>query len=155
MIAGGCVLHATAVGEEVPMIENFNDYQANGEVAADRWATALRVFDVPHEETTAERWERARLLFEARDYTGAAALLTSVVDEAPYLTGPRLLLARAYYHSARLRLAEEQLRVVVERDPVEYYAHLMLGRTLERQGRHDEAAPWLRVAAAFSGESLV
>ncbi|GHJ39909.1 hypothetical protein Sm713_55180 [Streptomyces sp. TS71-3] len=63
----------------------------------------------------------------------------------------RLLLARAYYHSAQLRRAEEQLRLVIDRDPVEHYAHLMLGRTLERQGRSDEAAPWLRMAAAFSG----
>ncbi|UUU35647.1 hypothetical protein JIX56_40585 [Streptomyces sp. CA-210063] len=31
-------------------------------------------------------------------------------------------------------------------------AHLMLGRTLQRQGRHGEAEPWMRMAAAFSGE---
>jgi FMN reductase len=28
----------------------------------------------------------------------------------------------------------------------------MLGRTLQRQGRPDEATPWLRMAAAFAGE---
>ncbi|MBZ9640244.1 M48 family metallopeptidase [Streptomyces sp. PSKA30] len=138
------------------MTENFNDYRANGGVAPDRWASALHLFDngagVPHEETTVERWERARLLFEAKDYIGAAKLLAVVVEEAPEQTGPRLLLARAYYHSAQLRAAEEQLRKVIDRDPVEHYAHLMLGRTLERQGRHEEAGPWLRMAAAFSGE---
>jgi Tfp pilus assembly protein PilF len=131
-------------------------YGAYGGVAPDRWASALHLFDdgpgVPHEETTAERWERAVLLFEARDYIGAARLLDGVVEEAPEQTGPRLLLARAYYHSAQLRRAEEQLRKVVDRDPVEHYAHLMLGRTLERQGRHDEAAPWLRMAAALAGQ---
>jgi FMN reductase len=79
-------------------------------------------------------------------------LLAAVVEEAPEQTGPRLLLARAYYHSAQLRRAEEQLRLIVERDPVEHYAHLMLGRTLQRQGRRDEATPWLRMAAAFAGE---
>ncbi|WP_405889100.1 tetratricopeptide repeat protein [Streptomyces sp. NBC_01136] len=140
------------------MIDNFNDYQPNGDVAADRWVSALHLFDngagVPHEETTVERWERARALFEARDYNGAAKLLAVVVEEAPEQTGPRLLLARAYYHSAQLRRAEEQLRIVIDRDPVEHYAHLMLGRTLERQARHEEAAPWLRMAAAFSGELL-
>ncbi|WP_460391200.1 tetratricopeptide repeat protein [Actinophytocola sediminis] len=134
------------------MINNFNDYQSNGEVSADRWATALHLFDDPHEETTAERWERAQLLFAAKDHVGAAKLLADVVDEVPDQVGPRLLLARAYYHSARLRRAEEQLRQIVERDPVEHYAHLMLGRTLQRQGRHHEAAPWLRMAAAFTGE---
>jgi Tfp pilus assembly protein PilF len=67
----------------------------------------------------------------------------------PEQVAPRLLLARTYYHSAQLGRAEQQLRAVIERDPVEYYAHLMLGRTLERQGRHAEAAPWLRMAAAM------
>ncbi|MGW7202599.1 tetratricopeptide repeat protein [Streptomyces sp. NPDC054837] len=106
---------------------------------------------MPHEESVLERWERAQLLFEARDHIAAARLLTAVVEEVPEQTGPRLLLARAFYHSAQLGRAEEQLRQVIDRDPVEHYAHLMLGRTLERQGRADEAAPWLRMAAAFSG----
>ncbi|MBD0839828.1 MULTISPECIES: tetratricopeptide repeat protein [unclassified Streptomyces] len=136
--------------------ENLNEYPAYDGVAPDRWASALHLFDngvgVPREETTVERWERARLLFDAKDYIGAARLLADVVEEAPEQNGPRLLLARAYYHSAQLRRAEEQLRKVIERDPVEHYAHLMLGRTLERQGRRDEAGPWLRLAAAFSGE---
>jgi predicted Zn-dependent protease len=128
----------------------------NDGIAPDRWASAVHLFDdgagVPHEETTAERWERAQLLFEARDYIGAARLLAVVVEEAPEQTGPRLLLARAYYHSAQLGRAEEQLRDIIGRDPVEHYAHLLLGRTLERQNRHGEAERWLRLAAAFSGE---
>jgi hypothetical protein len=138
------------------MTDNFNDYLATDGVAPDRWASARHLFDNgaggPHEETTLERWERARLLFEAKDYIGAARLLAVVVEEVPEQTGPRLLLARAYYHSAQLRRAEEQLCKVIDRDPVEHYAHLMLGRTLERQGRHDESRPWVRMAAAFSGE---
>ncbi|MEU9343540.1 tetratricopeptide repeat protein [Streptomyces sp. NPDC048278] len=138
------------------MTDSFNDYPATDGVAPDRWASALHLFDngagAPHEESTAERWERAQLLFEGRDYIGAARLLTDVVQEVPEQTGPRLLLARAYYHSAQLRRAEDQLRQIVERDPVEHYAHLLLGRTLQRQGRHDEAQPWLRMAAAFAGE---
>jgi predicted Zn-dependent protease len=104
---------------------------------------------------SAERWQRAQLFFDAKDYTNAAKLLAAVVDEHPEQTGPRLLLARAYYHSAQLRRAEEQLREIVERDPVEHYAHVMLGRTLQRQGRHAEAAQWLRLAEAFSGQALV
>ncbi|MFF3346436.1 tetratricopeptide repeat protein [Streptomyces sp. NPDC002779] len=136
--------------------ERFNEYAAHDGVAPDRWASALHLFDngvgVPREETVLERWERAQLLFEAKDYIGAARLLADVVEEVPEQTGPRLLLARAYYHSAQLGRAEEQLRRIIDRDPVEHYAHLMLGRTLERQGRREEAAPWLRMAAAFAGE---
>lgn len=35
---------------------------------------------------------------------------------------------------------------------MEDYAQLMLGRTLERQGRAAEAARYLRIAAAMTGE---
>ncbi|MCP2245494.1 tetratricopeptide repeat protein [Lentzea aerocolonigenes] len=134
------------------MSDNFNDYQPNGEVAADRWVTATRLFETVRVESAADKWERAQLLFEVRDYAKAAQLLAEVAEEVPFQTDLRLLLARAYYHSAQLGKAEAQLRVIVERDPVEHYAHLLLGRTLERQGRPDEAAPWLRLAAAFGGE---
>ncbi|MFC5213779.1 tetratricopeptide repeat protein [Streptomyces coerulescens] len=102
--------------------------------------------------TPAERWERAQLFFDAKDYAGAARVLGTLVEEVPEQTGPRLLLARAYYHSAQLRRAETELRVIVERDPVEQYARLMLGRTLQRQGRHEEAEPHLRLASALTGD---
>ncbi|MCX4613974.1 tetratricopeptide repeat protein [Streptomyces mirabilis] len=102
--------------------------------------------------TAAERWERAQLFFDAKDYAGAARVLGGFVDEVPEQTGPRLLLARAYYHSAQLRRAENELRALVERDPVEHYARLMLGRTLQRQGRHDEAESHLRIASALAGD---
>ena len=102
--------------------------------------------------TPAERWERAQLFFAAKEYTAAARVLVGLVEEVPEQTGPRLLLARAYYHSAQLQRAESELRVIVERDPVEHYARLMLGRTLERQGRHEEAGPHLRLASALAGD---
>ncbi|MEV0093972.1 tetratricopeptide repeat protein [Streptomyces sp. NPDC050738] len=104
------------------------------------------------EGTAAERWERAHLFFGAKEYDKAALILRVLVDEVPEQVGPRLLLARSYYHSAQLGRAESELREVLGRDPVEEYALLMLGRTLERQGRHAEAAPHLRMAAALSGD---
>ncbi|MGW5332667.1 tetratricopeptide repeat protein [Streptomyces bauhiniae] len=70
----------------------------------------------------------------------------------PEQTAPRLLLARAYYRSAQLHRAEAELRIIVDRDPVEHYARLMLGRTLERRSRPEEAAPHLRIAAALAGD---
>ncbi|MFH8370651.1 tetratricopeptide repeat protein [Streptomyces sp. NPDC018031] len=102
--------------------------------------------------TPAERWERAQLFFEARDYAAAARVLGGLVEEVPEQTAPRLLLARAYYHSAQLRRAEAELRIIVERDPVEHYARLMLGRTLERQGHTEEARSHLRIASALAGD---
>jgi len=102
--------------------------------------------------TAAERWERARMFFDAKDYAAAARVLVGLVEEAPEQVGPRLLLARSYYHSAQLRRAESELRAIVELDPVEHYARLMLGRTLQRQGRHDEAEPHMRIASALAGD---
>ncbi|MDT0614660.1 tetratricopeptide repeat protein [Streptomyces lancefieldiae] len=102
--------------------------------------------------TPAERWERARMFFDAKDYAAAARVLSGLVGEVPEQTGPRLLLARAYYHSAQLRRAEAELRILVERDPVEHYARLLLGRTLERQGRQAEADSHLRIASALAGD---
>ncbi|MEV2212085.1 tetratricopeptide repeat protein [Streptomyces sp. NPDC050997] len=102
--------------------------------------------------TPAERWERARMFFDAKDYAAAARVLGGLVEEVPEQTGPRLLLARAYYHSAQLKRAESELRIIVERDPVEHYARLMLGRTLQRQGRTDDAEPHLRLASALAGD---
>ncbi|MFI1252610.1 tetratricopeptide repeat protein [Streptomyces netropsis] len=101
----------------------------------------------------AEEYARAQLFFEARDYTEAARILTPVVEAEPGHLAARLLLARSYYHSAQLKRAEAELRRVLERDPAETYAYLMLGRTLERQNRPADAAPYLRLAAAMNGEA--
>lgn len=102
--------------------------------------------------TPAERWERAQRHFGRKNYADAARVLASLVEEVPEQSGPRLLLARAYYHSAQLWRAEAECRVLVERHPVESYARLLLGRTLERQGRQEEARPHLRLAAAMAGD---
>ncbi|WP_329200136.1 MULTISPECIES: tetratricopeptide repeat protein [unclassified Streptomyces] len=102
--------------------------------------------------TAAERWARGSLFFDAKEYATAARVLATLTAEAPEQLAPRLLLARAYYHSAQLSRAELELRAILERWPVEDYAQLMLGRTPERQGRAAEAAPYLRLAAAMAGE---
>lgn len=96
-----------------------------------------------------EVYERAVRLFDAGDPTRAARTLTPVVEAEPENSSVRLLLARAYYHSAQLGRAEEQLRWLVERDPADHYAHFVLGRTLERQGRPGQALPHLRMAAVM------
>jgi FMN reductase len=102
----------------------------------------------------AEEYDRARLFFDAKAYSDAALILAPLVEEEPTNTAARLLLARAYYHSAQLRRVEQELHRVLERDPVDGYARLLLGRTLERQGgRAAEAATQLRLAQSL-GQSL-
>jgi len=100
----------------------------------------------------------AQSLFEHRDYAAAARALADLVDEAAAdrdevlhgTTDLRLLLARAYYHSAQLGRAEQTLRTVVEEAPTDGYAHLLLGRTLQRAGRHDEAQRSLALAEVLA-----
>lgn len=98
----------------------------------------------------ADSYERGRLFFEMGDYLSAANELEPVVDAVPGDLSARLLLARAYYHSARLHRAEATLREVIDRAPSEAYAYLMLGRALQRQSRHAEAAAPLSIAAAMN-----
>ena len=97
-----------------------------------------------------ERYDRATFLFDAGDYIGASRALADLVAEDPGASGARLLLARAYYHSAQLGRAERELRTLVHENPVEVYAQLLLGRTLQRQGRHADAAAHLRLAEAMT-----
>ncbi|MBE1583316.1 tetratricopeptide repeat protein [Nonomuraea angiospora] len=103
-------------------------------------------------EKLAEEYRRGRRFFDSQDYIGAARILAPVVAAAPDNLAARLLLARAYYHSAQLGRAEAELRLVLERDPAEGYACLLLGRTLQRRNRPKDAEPYLRMHAAMTGE---
>jgi Flp pilus assembly protein TadD len=98
------------------------------------------------------RW--AHSLFDQRDFTAAANALAELVSETEHddlqtlhaTTDLRLMLARAYFGSAQLGRAEMTLRDLVEDSPADGYVHLLLGRTLQRQGRHDEARRHLTLA---------
>lgn len=100
-------------------------------------------------------WARAHGLFDVGEFDAAASLLAELASQSTEPTTPtdartvRLLLARAYYHSAQLHRAETEARAVLDADPADAYAWLLLGRTLERQGRHDDASGPLRIAAAM------
>lgn len=96
-----------------------------------------------------EEYRRATFTFESGDPRGAARMLEPIIEAEPHNTAVRQLLARAYFNSAQLRHAEEQLRALIEHDPSDHYAHHVLGRTLERAGRFSEALPHLRLAAAM------
>ena len=102
----------------------------------------------------------AQGLFERGDHLAAASALAELVDEVESsradstgsdavlhsVTDLRLMLARAYFQSAQLGRAEATLTQVIEHSPTDSYAHLLLGRTLQRAGRHAEAARPLALA---------
>ncbi len=94
-------------------------------------------------------YRRATLFFETGDPISAARLLEPIVEAEPDNAAVRQLLARAYYQSAQLSRAEQQLRELVDRNPSDHYAHHVLGRTLERLNRHTDALRHLRIAAAM------
>ncbi len=111
-----------------------------------------------------ERYERAKAHFAAEDYASAVRELEEFFTDlaaarsadAPPHPGEdpvghgtaevHLLLARAYFQTAQLRRAEAAAREVLAEAPDDAYAHLLLGRTLQRAGRHDEARGPLRLA---------
>jgi FMN reductase len=99
--------------------------------------------------SAATRFARAHGLFDTKDFHAAATLLAALATEVPDDLAVRLLLARAYYHSAQLERAETEARAVLDADPANAYAHLLLGRTLQRMSRHAEATGPLRLAAAM------
>lgn len=102
-------------------------------------------------------------LFDRGDFLAAATALAALVDEIDSaeqassdgvlhsVTELRLLLARAYFRSAQLGRAEATLVRVIEDAPTDAYAHLLLGRTLQRAGRHADAARPLALAEIFGG----
>ena len=107
----------------------------------------------------------AQGLFERGDHVAAATALAELVDEIESsrtagatdeavlhsVTDLRLMLARAYFQSAQLGRAEATLSQVIEESPTDSYAHLLLGRTLQRAGRHAEAARPLALAEVLGG----
>jgi predicted Zn-dependent protease len=97
----------------------------------------------------AAEYERALSFFEAQDYAAAGRILAGLAETEPRNLAVRQLLARAYYHSAQLDRAVDELRTLLAQDPADAYAHLVLGRTLERQSRPVEAARHLSLARAM------
>lgn len=84
----------------------------------------------------------------------ALAVLEPALAEDPRNTGLRSLRAWAYLIRVQLGRAEEELSALVEEDPSDVWARHALGRALERQSRHAEALPHLRLAAAMSGDPV-
>jgi tetratricopeptide (TPR) repeat protein len=95
-------------------------------------------------------FRRAEELLDSRNPLDALKALRPVLADYGDNTSVLLLAARAHFASAQLGRAESTLRRILELDPTDHYAVFMLGRTLQRQGRADEARTQFRLAAAMS-----
>ncbi|NRQ34964.1 tetratricopeptide repeat protein [Nonomuraea sp. NN258] len=99
-----------------------------------------------------ERLRHAESLLDRRDPLGALTLLKPLLAEHGEDRGLRLLAARAYYASAQLGRAAAALTELAAQTPDDSYVRHLLGRTLQRQGKAEQAAPHLAMAAAMTPE---
>lgn len=102
--------------------------------------------------SSSELYDKATFAFEAKRYTDAQAHLEELIALEPDRADVHLLLARSYFHSAQLGRAENALTSIVERWPDDAYAHFVLSRTLQRQGRAEEGRRHLLLAEAMGYE---
>jgi Flp pilus assembly protein TadD len=81
---------------------------------------------------------------------GMAAQATVALEKAkrlePEKASIREALGIAYFRITRWTEAEAEFRKLLELAPADDYAHFALGRSLQKQGRHEEAAPLLALA---------
>jgi tetratricopeptide (TPR) repeat protein len=98
-------------------------------------------FDTPEErgEAVYDLYRRGSALLDAGDFAAAAIPLERASKLEPDKTSIREALGRAFFRSGRYERAREEFEAVVERYPVNDYAHFCLGRALEKTGRPREA----------------
>jgi Flp pilus assembly protein TadD len=104
--------------------------------------SASRDRQVP-EET--QRLRDAEEMLALKDPLAALQFLAPLLRDHPDHPDVMLVAARAYFKSAQLNKALELAEKMVEANPADFYARRLLGRTLERLGRTDEARGHLRL----------
>jgi Flp pilus assembly protein TadD len=107
--------------------------------------------DMPeeHGELVYELYKRGSELLENGDFAAATIPLERARKLEPDKTSIREALGRAYYRSGRFGPAAEEFEAVVERAPVNDFAHFCLGRALEKTGRADRARHHAVLAAGM------
>ena len=96
-----------------------------------------------------ELFRRGSELLEHGDYSAAAIPLEKARSYEPDKTSIREALGRAYFRAGRYAAAREEFKAVVERSPVNDFAHFCLGRALDKTGHRVEARRHLRLAAGL------
>ena len=92
-------------------------------------------------------FQRGSALLEAGDFSAAAIPLERARALEPDKSSIREALGRAYFRAGRYAAAGEEFAAVVERYPVNDFAHFCLGRSLEKTGRRAEARRHAALAA--------
>lgn len=101
----------------------------------------------PEEDSSYDLYQRGMELLEGGDYAAAAVPLGKVAAREPAKTAVREALGRALFRSRRFSEAAREFEAVIERYPVNDYAHFCLGRALDLSGSRDGARRHLAIAA--------
>jgi tetratricopeptide (TPR) repeat protein len=94
-------------------------------------------------------YRRGSELLENGDYSAAAIPLERARQFEPDKTSIREALGRAYFRSGRYERARDEFAAVVERSPVNDFAHFCLGRAHAMTGNRTAARRHLRLAAGL------
>jgi tetratricopeptide (TPR) repeat protein len=100
-------------------------------------------------ERVYDLYKRGSELLERGDFAAAAIPLEHARSLEPDKTSIREALGRAYFRSGRFRSAAEEFEAVVERAPVNDFAHFCLGKALVKTGRVREARRHATLAAGM------
>ena len=98
-------------------------------------------------ENAYELFKKGSELLEQGDFMAASVPLERARQLEPDKGSIREALGRAYFRSRRFEQAAEEFAALVERYPVNDYAHFCLGRSLEKTGRKAEARRHAALAA--------
>jgi tetratricopeptide (TPR) repeat protein len=110
------------------------------------------VADAAHDDSVYSLYQRGMALLESGDFDQATVPLSKAARIAPEKSSIREALGRAYFRSRRYPEAAEEFEAVVERYPVNDFAHFCLGRALSLSGRPDQARRHLAIAANLRPE---
>jgi tetratricopeptide (TPR) repeat protein len=103
-------------------------------------------------EKVYDLYMRGSDLLEHGDFSAAAIPLEKARELEPEKSSIREALGRAYFRTGRYAKAAAEFQAVVDRHPVNDFAHFCLGRSLEKSGRPREARKHLALAAGLRPE---
>ena len=94
-------------------------------------------------------FQRGQALLADRHWQQAVVSLEKAKRLEPDKTSIREALGRAYFHSGSYSHAAREFSAVVERTPVNDYAHFCLGRSLQKLGDRRAARRHLKLACGM------
>jgi len=108
--------------------------------------------DPGHDDSLYGLYQRGMSLLEHGDFEQATVPLGKAARMAPEKSSIREALGRALFRSRRYPEAAEEFEAVVERYPVNDFAHFCLGRALTLAGERERARRHLAIAANLRPE---